>query len=77
MNKDLGTMNGWQKMPVEYTKHTADCGCEYSLKDYFGPKEYAITTSRKYNMTITQRGKCYHNYYCNDCGISYNVDSSD
>jgi len=77
MSKDLGTMNGWQKMPVEYTKHTENCGCEYSLKDYFGPKEYAITKSRKYNMTVTQRGNCYYNYRCTDCGISYNVDSSD
>ena len=30
---------------------------------------------RKYDMTVTRKGNCYHNHTCNECGITYDVDS--
>ena len=34
------------------------------------------TMVRVYNETRKQLGNCYNEYTCNDCGISYRVDSS-
>ena len=76
VTKDLGTMNGWVNQPTEYTKHIADCGSEYTYKYMMGtPNKFRMETSRKYNMSITKRGSCYHHHYCHDCGIAYRIDS--
>ena len=79
----LGTANGWKTQPEAYTKHLAECGTEYETTICY--MEYpeqgtAINRQRQemarcYDMTVTRKGNCYHNHTCNECGITYDVDS--
>ena len=84
--KNLGTVNGWALTgtPAEYTRHLAECGTEYEVTiRYMEPKPSGVgllrkqrqEVRRKYDMTVTRKGNCYHNHTCNECGISYDVDS--
>ena len=74
---NLGIMNGWREQPKEYTKHLAECGTEYTYKCAMGkPGVYEMRTGRRHDMTVTRKGNCYTGYKCNECGISYSVDSS-
>jgi len=83
--KNLGTSNGWALTgtPAEYTKHVAECGTEYETTICYMeyPEEGGAICRqrqemrRKYDMTVTRKGNCYHNHTCNECGITYDVDS--
>ena len=88
--KNLGTANGWKETPAEYTRHLAECGTEYEAticymeygtkidangKRYGSTRRQRQEVRRKYDMTVTRKGNCYHNHTCNECGISYDVDS--
>jgi len=76
---NLGTMNGWVNEPTEYTSHLAECGTEretVSCNTVNGVITRTPTMVRVYNETRKQLGNCYNEYTCNDCGISYKVDSS-
>ena len=80
---NLGTANGWKQTPTEYTKHLAKCGTEYETTICYmeypeqgaAIKRQRQEVRRKYDMTITRKGNCYHNHTCNECGITYDVDS--
>ena len=73
---NLGTMNGWKEQPKEYTKHLAECGTEYTYKYAMGkPGVYEMRTGRRYDMTRKNLGTCYNQHTCNECGITYRVDS--
>ena len=80
---NLGTANGWKQTPTEYTKHLAECGTEYETTMCYmeypaeggAIKRQRQEIRRKYDMTITRKGNCYHNHTCNECGITYDVDS--
>ena len=84
--KNLGTANGWALTgtPVEYTRHLDECGTEYETTICYMEypdeggciKRQRQEVRRKYDMTVTRKGNCYHNHTCNECGISYDVDSS-
>ena len=80
----LGTANGWKTQPEAYTKHLAECGTEYQATIIYNepnPNGVGLVRKerqevrRKYNMTVTRKGNCYHNHTCNECGITYDVDS--
>ena len=86
----LGTANGWKETPAEYTRHLAECGTEYEAticymeygtkidangKRYGSTRRQRQEVRRKYDMTVTRKGNCYHNHTCNECGITYDVDS--
>ena len=84
--KNLGTANGWALTgtPAEYTRHLAECGTEYEATIcYMEPNPNGVgllrkqrqEVRRKYDMTVTRKGNCYHNHTCNECGITYDVDS--
>lgn len=88
--KNLGTANGWALTgtPVEYTKHVAECGTEHEVTMCYMEYEHDENgkcigstpkkrqeVRRKYDMTVTRKGNCYHNHTCNECGITYDVDS--
>ena len=83
--KNLGTANGWALTgtPVEYTRHLAECGTEYETTICYMEypeeggciKRQRQEVRRKYDMTVTRKGNCYHNHTCNECGITYDVDS--
>jgi len=74
---NLGTMNGWKTEPVEYVNHLENCGREYTYKYFLGkPGDFEMRTDRRYNETRKNLGNCYNEYTCQDCGISYKVDSS-
>jgi len=74
---DLGIMNGWKDEPQAYTKHLATCGEPYTYKHCLGkPGHSEMRTNRRYNEARTSLGHCYNQYTCQDCGISYKVDSS-
>ena len=78
---DLGTMNGWKEQPKEYTKHLAECGTEYEGVYCNGqyspsdPRHKEVRIYRNYNMTRKSLGTCYNQHTCNECGITYRVDS--
>tara|TARA_Y100001934_G_scaffold46338_1_gene56057 strand:- start:649 stop:921 length:273 start_codon:yes stop_codon:yes gene_type:complete len=82
--KNLGTANGWKETPAEYTRHLAECGTEYETTICYMEypeeggciKRQRQEMARRYDMTVTRKGNCYHNHTCNECGISYDVDSS-
>jgi len=81
---NLGTANGWKTLPTQYTKHLAECGTEHEVTMCY--MEYPTEggairrqrqeIQRRYDMTVTNKGNCYNNHTCNECGISYDVDSS-
>jgi|TARA_R110000824_G_scaffold160660_4_gene335563 hypothetical protein len=76
---DLGIMNGWNwdNPPAEYTQHLAECGTERIALIYHGdPKNPTEEIVRDYNESYTNLGTCYNQITCNDCGITYRVDSS-
>ncbi len=74
---DLGTMNGWKERPQEYKDHLANCGTERIALVYHGdPNNPTEETVRDYNVYRRNLGMCYNQYTCNDCGITYKVDSS-
>ena len=86
--KYLGIANGWKETPAEYTKHLAECGTEYETTMCYMEYEYDDNgkcigstpkkrqeMTRRYDMTVTRKGNCYHNHTCNECGITYDVDS--
>ena len=73
---DLGIMNGWKEQPQEYTDHLANCGTERIALIYHGdPKNPTEEIVRDYNVSRRNLGTCYNQYTCNDCGITYKVDS--
>ena len=75
--KNLGTMNGWELWPVEYSRHLAKCGREYTYKHMMGkPGVFEVRTGRKYNLTTTRKGNLFYEQHCHDCGCSWSVDSS-
>ena len=83
--KNLGTANGWTLTgtPKEYTKHIAECGTEYETTICYMEypeeggciKRQRQEVRRQYDMTVTNKGNCYNNHTCNECGITYDVDS--
>jgi len=81
---NLGTANGWKEQPEAYTKHLAECGTEHEVTICFmeypeeggAIKRQRQEVRRQYDVTVTRKGNCYNNYTCNECGISYDVDSS-
>ncbi len=75
---DLGTMNGWKEQPKEYTRHLAECGTERETimsSTVNGVITRTPEIVRDYNMTRTNLGTCYNQHTCNECGITYRVDS--
>lgn len=74
---NLGTMNGWKMHPKEYEEHLEHCGTERSYLRYTGdPNKPEQAVIRDYQMIVENLGNCYNRYTCQDCGISYTVDSS-
>ena len=88
--KNLGTVNGWALTgtPAEYTRHLAECGKEVETTICYMEYHYDENgnrcgstprrrkeMTRRYDMTVTRKGSCYHNHTCNECGITYDVDS--
>ena len=85
---NLGTANGWKTLPTQYSKHLAECGTEYETTMCYMEYEYDDNgkcigstprqrqeMTRRYDMTVIRKGNCYHNHTCNECGITYDVDS--
>ena len=78
-NKNLGTMNGWDidNPPVEYVDHLDKCGREYTYTYCLGkPGDTEQRVSRSYNVVKVNKGNCYNEHYCHDCGCTWSIDSS-
>jgi hypothetical protein len=75
---NLGIINGWATKPIEYTKHLAECGTEYTgtwCETVNGVITHTPKTYRRYDMAVKRLGTCYRQETCNDCGCSWEVDS--
>ena len=78
--KNLGHMNSWNQgqLPTPYTTHLENCGNERIATLYHGdPNAPTQEVVRDYNMNIENLGTCYNKHTCNDCGITYSIDSTD
>lgn len=76
--KNLGCMNGWRENPAAYVEHLEKCGTEYESKYFLGrPDKFEIRKFRKYPVVVTNLGRCYNSYSCEQCGCTWSVDSSD
>lgn len=85
--KNLGTINGWiNNPPKAYTDHLKNCGQTYTSKvwdmEFDADGKYvgsvlAEREAKRYNVTSKRIGRCRSNETCNDCGCSWQVDSSD
>lgn len=78
--KDLGCMNGWYNGdPTAYTEHLEKCGEVVGEYKYFlgRPDKFEMRKDVRYNVVVTNLGRCYNRYTCQKCGCSWSVDSSD
>ena len=72
--KDLGCMNGWYA-PVYHVSGWDSP--TYKKEEDKIPQEYLHCVSQKRPLVVANKGRCWTQYTCPICGITFDVDSSD
>ena len=76
--KGLGCQNGWAARIVYpfYKDMVAKTNGIVEKLDTT-PSEYTNCVAQKHPLVEQNRGRCWTQYTCPDCGITWDVDSSD